>query len=220
MGKGADLWGQVPCSVRLSGLRYSVVSFEVVETREAPPIARFMRSPQGPQLQRHIKVAWKNSKLIDMGCSRTGQSRRVAMREVMLWSSWWALLDISFPLFAPIQIMLPCLVWAFALLSITLASPVLVSPQDNTDDYYCGRQTYGSPNLVDCHPLLESFAFHLDNSLRVFDEEQMRADQKGSWPGVVGIVGAAHLDRVVQVPRFYSLSMYDRPKIRTGEGME
>ena len=107
--------------------------------------------------------------------------------------------------------MLPCLVWAFALVSISLASPVSVGSQDNAEDYFCGRQTYGLPDLVDCHVLLESFANHQDNVQRVFDEEQMRADPKGSWPGLIGIVGAAHLDRVVQVPRYYSLSMYDRP---------
>lgn len=108
--------------------------------------------------------------------------------------------------------MLPCLAWAFALLSISLASPVYVSSQDNGEDYYCGRETYGSPNIVDCHPLLESFANYQDNVQRVFDEEQMRVDQKGSWPGVIGIVGSTHLNWVVQVPRYYTSSMYDRLK--------
>ena len=92
--------------------------------------------------------------------------------------------------------MLPCLVWAFSFSVVCLASPVSVSTQDNTGDYFCGRQTYGSPNIVDCHPLLESFANYQDNTLRVFDEEQMRVDEKGSWPGVIGIVGAAHLNRM------------------------
>lgn len=108
--------------------------------------------------------------------------------------------------------MLPCLAWAFALLSTSLATPVDLVSQDNAEDYYCGRQTYGVPNIADCHPLLESFANYQDNVHRVFDEEQMRVDDKGSWPGVIGIVGAAHLSWVVQVPRYYTLSTYDRPK--------
>ncbi|CAD6575858.1 MAG: hypothetical protein ASARMPREDX12_007601 [Alectoria sarmentosa] len=107
--------------------------------------------------------------------------------------------------------MFPRPVWFFALLPISLASPVSVNRQDNAEDYYCGRETYGSPNIVDCHPLLESFANYQDNVQRVFDEEQMRVDDKGSWPGVIGIVGASHLNWVVQVPRYYTLSMYDRP---------
>ena len=84
-----------------------------------------------------------------------------------------------------------------------------MTSQDNAGEYFCGRSTYGFPNIVDCHPLLESFANYQDNILRVFDEEQMRVNEQGSWPGVTGIVGAAHLDRVVQVPRYYTLGMYE-----------
>ena len=112
----------------------------------------------------------------------------------------------------PILTMLFRIELFYALLHIYLANPVFVSSQDNAEEYHCGRQTYGSPNIVDCHPLLESFANHQDNVHRVFDEEQMRVDEKGSWPGVIGIVGTAHLSWIVQVPRFYTLSMYDRPK--------
>ena len=108
--------------------------------------------------------------------------------------------------------MLPCLAWIFSLLTVTLTSPLSVISQDNAEDCYCGRETYGSPNIVDCHPLLESFAIHQDNVQRVFDEEQMRVDDKGSWPGLIGIVGAAHLSWVVQVPRYYTLSMFDQRK--------
>ena len=32
----------------------------------------------------------------------------------------------------------------------------------------------------------------------MFDEEQMRLDQKGSWPGVISTMGAAHLHSTVQ----------------------
>ena len=103
--------------------------------------------------------------------------------------------------------MLFCLVWACALLSVYLASAVSIRGQPSNWDYFCGRQTYGLPDILDCHPLLESFANYKDNVQRVFDEEEMRADQTGSWPGLVGIVGAAHLDRVIQVPRYYTFSM-------------
>ena len=108
--------------------------------------------------------------------------------------------------------MLCRLAWALALLPLCLATPVSVNSQDNTVDYYCGRQTYGWPLIADCSPLLESFADYTDTVPRVFDEEQMRADPKGSWPGVIGIVAPAHLDRAVQVPRYYSSSTYDRLK--------
>lgn len=108
--------------------------------------------------------------------------------------------------------MLRRVAWALALLPLCLATPVSVNSQDNTVDYYCGRQTYGLPLIADCSPLLESFADYTDTVPRVFDEEQMRADPKGSWPGVIGIVAPAHLDRAVQVPRYYSSSTYDRLK--------
>lgn len=122
------------------------------------------------------------------------------------------LLDIVSPLIESILTMFPCLAWILSLLSVSLTSPVSVSLQDSSGEYHCGRQTYGSPNIVDCHPLLESFANYQDNVQRVFDEEQMRVDGKGSWPGVIGIVGASHLNWVVQVPRYYTSSMYDSPK--------
>ena len=70
----------------------------------------------------------------------------------------------------------------------------------------CGHQTYGSPQLEDCHSLLESFADHLDTKIRVFDEEQQRTTEHGSWPGLLDITGAAHLDDAVQLPRYFSFS--------------
>ena len=94
-----------------------------------------------------------------------------------------------------------------SLLRVSLNSPLSANFQQFSAEYHCGRQTYGSPDIVDCHPLLESFANHQDNVQRVFDEEQMRADRKGSWPGLIGIVGADHLNQAVQVPRYYTLSM-------------
>ena len=109
--------------------------------------------------------------------------------------------------------MLLCLAWALALVSVSLASAISIVGQDIRWDYFCGRQTYGSPDLLDCHPLLESFATYNDNLQRVFDEEEMRVNKAGSWPGVLGIVGAALLDRVIQVPRYYTMSMCDQSKM-------
>ena len=94
-----------------------------------------------------------------------------------------------------------------SLLRVSLTSTLPAIFQQFNAEYHCGQQSYGSPNIVDCHPLLESFANHQDNVQRVFDEEQMRADGKGSWPGLIGIVGADHLNQAVQVPRYYTLSM-------------
>ena len=83
-----------------------------------------------------------------------------------------------------------------------------VAAQDSNQifQYFCGYQTYGSPRIEDCHPLLESFAPFDDTGIRVFDEEQMRADHKGSWPGCSGTVGPVQLARAVQMPRFYTSS--------------
>lgn len=90
------------------------------------------------------------------------------------------------------------------LFSFTVFS--IASVHGNSPQALCGRDTYGSPQLEDCHILLESFANHQDNEVTVFDEEELRSDAKGSWPGVVEIIGVAHLERVVQVPRFFSRS--------------
>ena len=139
--------------------------------------------------------------------------KRKISRSARIFFRWAMLLDVTFPLHRRMQTMLRCLLWVLALVPFSCASPVSVELQDTAADYYCGRQTYGLPDIVDCHPLLESLAYYKDNSLRVFDEEQLRVDQQGSWPGVIGTVGAAHLDRVVQVPRFYSLSTRGRPKV-------
>ena len=103
--------------------------------------------------------------------------------------------------------MLLRLACVFSLLRVSLNSPLSANLQQFDGEYHCGRQTYGSPDIVDCHPLLESFANYQDNVQRVFDEEQMRADGNGSWPGLIGIVGALHLNQAVQMPRYYTLSM-------------
>ena len=84
----------------------------------------------------------------------------------------------------------------------------LIVAQDNAMEIECGRETYGSPLIRDCQILLESFANHRDSSLRVFDEEQLRVQKDGSWPGVGGIVDVSRLDGMVQIPRYFTLSQY------------
>ncbi|KAL2037253.1 hypothetical protein N7G274_009942 [Stereocaulon virgatum] len=71
-------------------------------------------------------------------------------------------------------------------------------------EYYCGWETYGTPDIRDCRPLLDSFANYQDNSIRFFDEEQLRADKSGSWPGATSILGPVQLAQAVQVPRYYT----------------
>lgn len=66
----------------------------------------------------------------------------------------------------------------------------------------CNINPYGAPDFGDCAYLLERFANSQDSKLRIFDEEQLRADRDGSWPGIVNPFGEA----VVQVPRFWSRS--------------
>lgn len=72
----------------------------------------------------------------------------------------------------------------------------------------CGRNTYGWPKVEDCHTLLENFADYRDNGLRFFDEEQIRVDAGGSWPGVGNIVGFSRVIPIIQLPRYYTLSAY------------
>ena len=78
----------------------------------------------------------------------------------------------------------------FAERSVAYAEPV------------CNMNPYGAPEIEDCAYLLENFADSHDANLRIFDEEQLRADQDGSWPGIVN----PFREVVVQVPRFWSRS--------------
>lgn len=96
-------------------------------------------------------------------------------------------------------------IYTFFILSLGF---VIVNTQQNAMLVECGRSSYGTPLIEDCHPLLESFADHMDTGIRVFDEEQMRADHKGSWPGAIGTVGQTHIDRIVQIPRYYTSSTF------------
>ena len=67
----------------------------------------------------------------------------------------------------------------------------------------CNTEPYGTPDSYDCFNLLLGFANGHDAQLRVFDEEQLRADESGAWPGIVNPFKTS----VVQVPRFWSRSM-------------
>lgn len=78
---------------------------------------------------------------------------------------------------------------------------------DHQAEYYCGWDTYGTPKIQDCRPLLESFANYQDTVIRFFDEEQLRADKSGSWPGATSMLGPVQLAQAVQVPRYYTQSM-------------
>ena len=70
------------------------------------------------------------------------------------------------------------------------------------DKPVCNIYPYGAPDFNDCAYLLERFTNSQDTQLRIFDEEQLRADQDGAWPGIVN----PFRERVVQIPRFWSKS--------------
>jgi len=97
--------------------------------------------------------------------------------------------------------------YALSVLHLYLAILIFVAAQDNWVTY-CGRSTYGSPSVEECRVLQTSFANHEDTGIRVFDEEQQRISKDGSWPGMEDIVGAAHLDLVVQLPKVYTNGTY------------
>lgn len=101
----------------------------------------------------------------------------------------------------------PKLITHYLNLFLVAAVTVVGAPQSDKNEYYCGWETYGSPRIQDCRPLLESFANYQDNSIRFFDEEQLRADKSGSWPGATSILGPMQLSQAIQVPRYYTLSM-------------
>ena len=100
----------------------------------------------------------------------------------------------------------PKLITHYLNLFLVAAVTVVGAPQSDKNEYYCGWETYGSPRIQDCRPLLESFANYQDNSIRFFDEEQLRADKSGSWPGATSILGPMQLSQAMQVPRYYTSS--------------
>lgn len=66
----------------------------------------------------------------------------------------------------------------------------------------CNTNPYGRLDGYDCHFLLGAFPDAADDQLRIFDEEQLRADDSGSWPGIRNPFRTS----VVQIPRFWSRS--------------
>lgn len=67
----------------------------------------------------------------------------------------------------------------------------------------CDVSTYGKPEKSDCMNLFKQFTSSPDTQARFFDEEQLRADAKDTWPGVANVFKQP----IVQLPKFYSLSM-------------
>ncbi len=94
----------------------------------------------------------------------------------------------------------------YTVLFTSMTAATVMVPRDSFQAD-CGQDTYGCPKLEDCHILLETFADHRDNGLRFFDEEQMRADAGGSWPGINEVVGSSRIIPIIQLPRYYTLSM-------------
>ena len=89
--------------------------------------------------------------------------------------------------------------------TISLFSGLCILPAIAVE-IYCGKSEYGLPALEDCTSLLDDFANSQDTSVRVFDEEQLRADAEGSWPGLQCIFGTAMIRQAVQIPRVFTRS--------------
>ena len=91
------------------------------------------------------------------------------------------------------------------LISIIALSWFLVGFAEHAVAYetpVCNINPYGAPEFEDCAHLLAIFTNSQDVTLRIFDEEQLRADRDGSWPGIVNPFS----EGVVQVPRFWTKS--------------
>ena len=92
--------------------------------------------------------------------------------------------------------------WILTLFHIIhLTLPTLASHELPT----CNTNPYGWLDGYDCFSLLQEFTDAADDQLRVFDEEQLRADNSGSWPGIRNPFRTS----VVQVPRLWSRSAED-----------
>ena len=90
---------------------------------------------------------------------------------------------------------IPCL--SYVLLAIQTTSVTAAQ-------HGCLGTVFGSPDPKDCSELLDSIADYNDGEPRLFDEEQLRTDERWSFPGVKNQYSA----NVVQIPAFWSLSKY------------
>ena len=98
-------------------------------------------------------------------------------------------------------------VWGLLTITILVNALSIGSVENAFLESYCGRDTYGSPRVEHCQAVLSSFADSQDNNIRVFDEEELRTDAKGSWPGVpMQLVDLTSLNEVIQIPRYLSFS--------------
>ena len=66
----------------------------------------------------------------------------------------------------------------------------------------CDVSTYGKPEKSDCRNLFDKFTSPQDLQARFFDEEQLRADSDGAWPGVANVFQHP----IVQLPKFFAMS--------------
>lgn len=82
--------------------------------------------------------------------------------------------------------------------SLFLLGARSATPQPAT----CDATTYGKPLSSDCGTLFQKFTESQVLQTRFFDEEQLRADDDFSWPGVNNTFGST----IVQLPKFYAMS--------------
>ncbi|KAL9103517.1 MAG: hypothetical protein Q9163_001435 [Psora crenata] len=69
---------------------------------------------------------------------------------------------------------------------------------------FCDTSYYGLPSIGDCVGLLNDFVNKVDQATRVYDEEQLRTNDRGSWPGLHGIVTRDMIPQAVQIPRLFT----------------
>lgn len=72
-------------------------------------------------------------------------------------------------------------------------------------DLVCSKEEYGSPDMPQCSELLDLFARADDHESIVFDEEELRSDVNGNWPGVMPHQYAPR-QKIVHMAKVYSWS--------------
>lgn len=92
---------------------------------------------------------------------------------------------------------------------LVLALLILPTAQELGKECLCGTTLYGAPDIEDCKDLLSEFADPDDKTIRVFNDEQLKADSSGSWPGLERYVKSSHTGKAVQLPRTYSRGAWD-----------
>ena len=92
------------------------------------------------------------------------------------------------------------------LLLIQIVLQLLLSTLGAADDGTCDGFLYGKPQVADCTTLFDNVTKNQILTSRLFVEEQFRADENNSWPGIDNPFASP----IVQLPKYYSKSQFSR----------